>query len=53
MTGARDHDRAREKAGLLQCGQEPLRLGRRIDDIVLMPVDQQEPRGVSVDRRVS
>src|SRR5271165_5419245 len=53
MAGTRHHDRARKKAGLLERGQEFLRLGRRIDNVVLMAVHQQKPRGVSVHRGIA
>ena len=48
MAGARHDDRARVEAGLLQRGQEFLRLRRRVDDVVFAAVDQQEAGAVLI-----
>src|SRR5215470_14195307 len=44
MPRARNDDGAGEEAGLLERGEEHLRLGLRIDDVVVGAVDQQKAR---------
>jgi hypothetical protein len=41
MPGARHQDAAGEEAGLLERREESLRLRRRIDDVVILAVDQK------------
>src|SRR6516165_2927143 len=53
MAGARYNDRARKKTGLFERGQELLRLRRRVDDVVLAAIDQQETRAVLIDRGIA
>src|SRR4051794_11715074 len=44
MPRAGHGDAARKKAGLFECGQEDLRLGLRVDDVVVGAVNEEKAR---------
>src|SRR4249920_519981 len=44
MPRSGDDDAAREEAGLLESGQEDLRLGLRVDDVVVGAVNEEKAR---------
>src|SRR5262249_43432891 len=53
MPGTRDHHRADEETRLFESGEKRYGLRPRIDNVVMVAVDQQKPRQIPVDRGVT
>src|SRR5262249_12348500 len=53
MPGTRDHHRADEKTRLFESSEKRHGLRPRIDNVVMVAVDQQKPRQIPVDRGVT
>src|SRR5262249_5951141 len=53
MPGTRDHHRADKETRLFESGEKRHGLRRRIDNVVMVAVDQKKPRKIPVDRGVT